>query len=146
MPDQTTGYNPLFTAENDTFMKTPSNQKKLNWLVFSFLTSLFVSFSGLLQADESKKEWFQGGTLHDAVVSEWKVATAENKLATASDWLSSTLWKGKLSSYGDFEKLKAKTQMLVDAIDGAVQGVELGNTKAIEIAAAIVTTSNDLGP
>jgi len=36
--------------------------------------------------------------------------------------------------------------MLIDAIDGAVQGAELGNTKAIEIAAAIVTTSNDLGP
>ena len=97
-----TQHNPHFIVENNTIMRTSSNYKKSISLVCIFLTSLFFGFSGLLQADESTKNWFQGGTLHDAVVSEWKVATTENKLATASDWLSSTLWKGKLSSYADF--------------------------------------------
>ncbi len=112
----------------------------------AMLLVLSFNYSGMLSADQSKKEWFQGGTLHDATVSEWQKASAENKLATASDWLSATLWKGKLTSYDAFEKMKAKTQLLVDAIDRVVQGQDLGNTKAIEIAAAIVTTSNDLGP
>ena len=121
-------------------MKTLS----LKWLASIFIFSMSISVQ--LQADESKKEWFQGGTLHQATIYEWIEASAENKLATASDWLSATLWKGKLTSPSAFQKLKEKSQMLADAIDHVAQGQELGKTKAIEIAAAIVTTANDLGP
>lgn len=126
-------------------MKATSIQASTNRVTLLFFLLLF-SYFGILHADDNKQEWFQGGTLHDAIVSDWKAASAENKLATASDWLSSTLWKGKLTSYEAFEKMKVKSQMLVDAIDGVVAGQDLGNTIAIEIAAGLVSTSNDLGP
>ena len=32
-------------------------------------------------------EWYEGGTLHNATVAQWKKATEQNKLATCADWL-----------------------------------------------------------
>ena len=34
------------------------------------------------------QQWYEGGTLHDASLQEWKQATAENKLATIADMVS----------------------------------------------------------
>ena len=31
-------------------------------------------------------QWFEGGTLHDATVAEWRVAERRNQVATAADW------------------------------------------------------------
>ena len=44
------------------------------------------------------KEWFNGGTLHSSTVRIWRVSEYENKLATVSDWLAVTTWKGHLNS------------------------------------------------
>ena len=35
----------------------------------------------------TKDEWYVGGTLHKAKVSEWKSATEKNKLATCADFM-----------------------------------------------------------
>jgi len=97
----------------------------------------------------SSKQWFQGGNLHNATVAQWKSATYQNKLATASDWLAATKWKGHLISHADFDRIKVKAQMLVNAVDKVVAGKEmdqLGSMKVNEISASIVTMSNDLGP
>jgi hypothetical protein len=93
----------------------------------------------------SQKQWFQGGTLHNATFAEWKKATYQNRLATAADFLASTTWKGHLNSKADFDKIKVKAAMLVKGINGSVpEGSEF--MKVNEIAAALVTMSNDLGP
>ena len=122
-----------------------SNILSIKTVLTAALVMLFVCFSALLQADEDSK-WWQGGSLHEATISQWQEASSANKLATASDWLSATLWKGKLTSLDAFEKLKVKSQMLADAIDQVADGQDMGAVKAIEIAAALVTTGNDLGP
>ncbi len=96
--------------------------------------------------DSAKDQWFQGGSLHSATVGEWKRATYQNKLATASDWLAATKWKGHLNSPQDFDKIKVKAQMLVSAVDEVVTVKDTDSLQVNEIAAAIVTMSNDLGP
>ena len=88
----------------------------------------------------------KGGTLHSATIAEWKAATPENKLATSSDWLSATLWQGKLNSMEAFSQLKEKASMLVNTIDHVAEEQGTESMKVQELAAAILTMSNDLGP
>ncbi|MCH7974560.1 MAG: hypothetical protein IH949_11885 [Bacteroidetes bacterium] len=102
--------------------------------------------SGTSSRSSSSKQWFQGGNLHNATVAQWKGATYQNKLATAADWLAATKWKGHLKSPADFDKLKVKAQMLVDAVDEVVTVKKTDLLQVTELAAAIVTMSNDLGP
>ena len=92
------------------------------------------------------KKWYEGGTLHNATITQWKNATYRNKLATAADWLAGTIWKGNLKSLDDFKKLKVKARMLVKAVDETVGGLDIGSWQVNEIAAAIVTLSYEFSP
>ena len=94
----------------------------------------------------SSTQWFQGGNLHSATVAQWKKASYQNKLATASDWLTATKWKGHLNSPGDFDRLKLKAQLLVECVDETVVGLELGEMRVAEIAVALHHLSNDFSP
>ena len=92
------------------------------------------------------KKWYVGGNLHNAKIVEWKSASQANKLATASDWLTATKWKGQLNTPNDIDRLKIKAKMLADAVDDVVYGLNNEIGTVTEIAAALVTLSNDLGP
>lgn len=95
------------------------------------------------------KKWYEGGTLHNATVSQWNSSTHQNKLATAADWLAGTTWKGHLKTPNDFNKLKIQAERLVDGVDEIVYGLDLSSfnsTKVNEFAAALTTLSNDLSP
>jgi hypothetical protein len=96
------------------------------------------------------EHWFQGGSLHNATVTEWKQAAYSNRLATAADWLAATTWKGHLSSHDSFDRLKDKARKLVQAVDEATMDIspdDLGGViTAKEVAALIISMSNDLGP
>jgi hypothetical protein len=47
--------------------------------------------------------WYQGGTLHNATIAEWRNATNENRLATSADMMAATLKSEgrKLSSFDE---------------------------------------------
>jgi len=94
----------------------------------------------------SSTQWFQGGNLHSATVAQWKNASYKNKLATASDWLVATRWKGHLTSPDDFDRLKLKARMLVKAVDEVIAGQQADYLKVAEIAAALVNMTNDFSP
>jgi hypothetical protein len=96
------------------------------------------------EADIDK--WFKGGTLHYATISEWKHASRRNKVATASDWLAVTLWYGHLNSHSDFNKLKVKSQLLVDSIDQSVSIDQEIPLSAKEVGAYLISVSPDYGP
>ena len=51
-----------------------------------FVALWMVMFASMALA----QQWYEGGTLHDASLQEWKQATPENKLATISDMVSAT--------------------------------------------------------
>lgn len=94
----------------------------------------------------SDESWWQGGSLHSATIAEWKAASDRNKLATAADWLSATVWKGHLNSPQDFDRLKVKAESLVAAVDEGTRDVEIPEMKVNEVAAAIMVLANDLRP
>jgi len=94
----------------------------------------------------TQTQWFQGGTLHRATLAQWRAATNANKLATAADWLAATEWKGHLRSPSDFDRIKVKAQMLVNAVNEVASDQDVGSVSATETAAAIILMSNDLGP
>jgi len=41
-----------------------------------------------VKPQSNTERWYEGGTLHKAKISEWKVATEENKLATCADYMA----------------------------------------------------------
>ena len=95
---------------------------------------------------EESEYWYQGGTLHKATTAQWREATRANKMATASDWLAATKWEGKLNSPRDFRRLKAKSAILVAALDNASIGDKDGKMQIASLAAMIILIANDLGP
>jgi hypothetical protein len=100
-----------------------------------------------IPSSPSTQRWFEGGNLHNANMGEWRIATNQNKLATAADWLTVLTWKGHVTTSGDFDRLKVKAQMLANAVDGAVSADSgLDSMKAKEVAASIIILANDLGP
>ena len=36
----------------------------------------------------TEKQWYEGGTLHEATAGQWHASTAENQLATAADFVA----------------------------------------------------------
>lgn len=94
----------------------------------------------------SSTQWYKGGNLHKATVTEWENATPQNRLATTADWLSTTKWKGHLNSPADFQKLKEKSQLLVDALAEASSGNSLDSLTVSELAASLLLISSDFGP
>lgn len=95
---------------------------------------------------EFNETWFRGGDLHAATVAEWRAATYANKLATASDWLVATKWKGALNTPADLAKLKIKAEMLAQALDKVASAKGSESLQIQDLAAVLITTSNDLGP
>lgn len=79
-------------------------------------------------ASVNAKEWYEGGTLHDATIAQWKRASQSNKLATCADWLSALYMRGNLTiSVSDFSDLRTYAGALVNYIDEAS-----GKTRALD--------------
>jgi hypothetical protein len=66
--------------------------------------------------DTNTDQWYVGGSLHKSKVSEWKVATEDNKLATCGDFVAN-IKKGLSMS-----ELKIKATELKTCIDEATAG------------------------
>ena len=61
--------------------------------------------------------------------------------------MAATDWEGHLNSPSDFDRLKVKSRKLANAVDQTILGTEEMDSLQIgEIAAALITLSNDLGP
>ena len=71
------------------------------------------------------KNWYEGGTLHSKSALEWQVASYENKLATCSDFVSTT-WQNKSfkpeiqSKITSMDVVKVLSKELVKALDTAL--------------------------
>ena len=64
-------------------------------------------------------EWYEGGTLHDSSISEWRNATERNKLATCADWIA------KIDNTISMEELYIRANSLVICIDEATKGLDV---------------------
>lgn len=73
-------------------------------------------------------EWYDGGTLHSATVSQWNVATEANKLATCGDYVASVT--GEIS--------KSKAYELKNCIDEAASTTSEGTIPDIGAACVVL--------
>lgn len=129
------------------------NYKQNLFSILAVITFIVLAF-GSTDTDKNKDvvtsnsgNWWEGGTLHQATVGEWKAATQANKIATCSDWLTATAWKNQLNTPEDFEKLKDKSILLADAVDQTLlDDSELDEMTVTDIAAGLLTLSNDFNP
>jgi hypothetical protein len=80
-----------------------------------------------------KQKWYEGGTLHQSKIKDWKKATAENKLATCADFIASAK---KASNMND---LLAKSVEVRACINEATKDlVSTDNEKVADIAALCI--------
>lgn len=62
------------------------------------LAALLVLVLAIFSQTASAKEWYEGGTLHDANGLEWQQATYANKLATAGGLVAIVFQAGRLTA------------------------------------------------
>lgn len=93
-----------------------------------------IFFSGSKESKSLTTEWYSGGTLHKASISEWKTATEQNKLATCADFVA---LKNKDIS---MDMLKIKARALQTCIDEAVVGHNAADNETVaKIASQCIT-------
>ncbi|KHT65404.1 hypothetical protein RJ45_01120 [Photobacterium gaetbulicola] len=73
--------------------------------------------------------WYEGGTLHNKMVIDWKVASNRNKLATSADFIS------KVNVATDEANLKLRAVELMSCISVASSDDDLNGSKVSTIAA-----------
>lgn len=76
----------------------------------------------------SDKKWYEGGTLHQAVVSEWVEATYSNKLATSADMITGLYQDGSLK----------------DEITNKIKGIDDFKPLAVALTVCINEATRDL--
>lgn len=63
-------------------------KKVLAYLLFTLIISSCGSNTNRSDNIETKKKWYEGGSLHKSKILEWKNATEENQLATCADFIA----------------------------------------------------------
>ena len=78
--------------------------------------------------------WYEGGSLHKAKISNWKTSTDKNKLATCADFMAI------VDNSVSMNELKKRATSLKNCIDKAVEGPEGINNQSVSgIAASCIT-------
>lgn len=116
--------------------------KKFSKQVLSILTIIIFSVFAIASSSSddttksSSDEWYVGGTLHKATISEWKNATEKNKLATCADFAANIKKMNNKSYNSDVASMKKDATQLMNCIDEAVKGyaAENANMKINEVA------------
>lgn len=79
----------------------------------------------------TEKHWYEGGTLHNLKIREWKNATEENKLATCGDFMA------KFDNSVTMDILLERAVALRACINEATRGIEnVDENETAEIASA----------
>lgn len=113
------------------------NSKQILSILIIIIFSVFAIASSDDSAKPSSDEWYAGGTLHQAMIPEWKDATEKNKLATCADFVASVKKANDESYNGDLVSMKKDAIQMMSCIDEAVKGdvAENANMKINEVAA-----------
>ncbi|KFC22751.1 hypothetical protein [Epilithonimonas lactis] len=78
----------------------------------------------LFSCDENNKkeiDWTKNGTLHESKISDWKISTEENKLATCADFVAN-LKNTENEKYETLSEMKNDAINLQSCIEEAVNG------------------------
>ena len=81
-------------------------------------------------------EWYAGGTLHNATGASWRMSSAQNRLATAGDFVSTFMGEARVLALGSMDRLKPFATSLQVCIDEATATPAADNLAVRELAAA----------
>jgi hypothetical protein len=96
--------------------------------------------SGTSQPASSSPNWYEGGTLHDKTMGEWKKGSPDDKLATAGDWAAQMRENFKPNiAPGSMDALRPLAVELKTCVEEAYDD-KLANQKASTIAIMCMTT------
>lgn len=103
------------------------------WFVYMFA---FGGFSD--NASEKQPEWYEGGTLHNSTIAEWKNASPQNKLATCGDFIAN-LWRNEKLKLPirNMDDVKLYASKLSDFVDTAVSETTYADTESVSEITAI---------
>lgn len=87
-----------------------------------------VLLSSAMAMPAIAEEWYEGGTLHEAAISEWQTATQRDKMATAADWTATIVGVDRLKALGGMTALQFFSAELVTCLDGATEDMEVEMT------------------
>ena len=85
------------------------------------------------------QQWYEGGTLHRATVTEWNAASQRNKLATMADYAATTRGAQRAARENNFELVRLYAESLVICIDTAVEDPDFWHFEVAELGAACIT-------
>ncbi|WP_143594736.1 hypothetical protein [Thioclava sp. DLFJ5-1] len=99
----------------------------MRWLVAILVVTFF--------ATPALAEWYEGGTLHNASLAQWKAGSYSDKLATAGDWSVTILGEAKVRKIG-FSGVKVIANEIVNCVDEVAKENSISSQRASEMAAA----------
>lgn len=79
-------------------------------------------------------QWYEGGTLQKADITEWQKATPENQLATSADFIASLSGLSEIAVIKDpkeLEAIKTRSTELQTCINEAISAEELAADKPV---------------
>lgn len=100
--------------------------KGFNTQLSYLFKSVFILFLAILAINANSafaKDWYQGGTLHEANAISWQKATQQDKLATCADFIAGMYSKDllvpeiseKMKSVNDFKPYASELVKQLDA-------------------------------
>lgn len=118
------------------------------------MAALLMLVMVVFSQSASAKEWYEGGTLHNANGLDWQQATYANKLATAGDLVAASFKSGKLvpalsnkiKGVDDIKPMAAAIVTELDIVfapdaDPALNAKMFTNQKVSEITAMLMITA-----
>ena len=75
-------------------------------------------------------EWYEGGTLHDSTLGEWRSASSQDRLATAADFTAAVL-----KDTSTFDEALRRTPAMLNCINEVAEDPRLDTQETATIAA-----------
>lgn len=121
-------------------------KKSITALTTLLVYSIVFITTSCKQKDELSEdlEWIEKGNLQNSLVSDWKNATEENRLATCAKF-ALTIKNNKGEIYQSNLEIMQEAIFLKSCIDEATKGDYVNNSKIAEIAALCLVLKNTDG-
>lgn len=120
----------------------PRPRKKNTWWLVGIGVVIFLILSLCNRSDNTlsssapkQKQWYESGTLHTKCLSDWRVATFENKFATSADWAANIKIKNRENYNGDLTSMKSDALMILSCVDEVAKDPNF-DMKLVEIVAS----------
>ena len=98
------------------------------------IAAFAIICTSILFACKQQKQWYEGGTLHNATAAQWRIADEGNKLATCADFVAN-IKKYNQQQYINLDSMKADAMYFKKFLDEATKPPTPDSEKVAELVA-----------